>query len=114
MPAASACGALGLTNKQLIMTGSVDTRTALRGALDFDVVVVWTSSGRQAKSEMRKPESQLDVKNNISRSSLVLDCVKNIKLDFGHTTSKLPKNNYWDCLPTFPTGVEGKSAERLS
>ena len=51
------------------MTGSDDTGTALCGALNFDVVVVWKSSRRQAESEMRNPKSELDVKNNISRGS---------------------------------------------
>ena len=43
---------LNLTNDCLFMTGSIGRGTAGRGALDCDVVVVWKSSGPQAKSEI--------------------------------------------------------------
>ena len=76
---------LNLTDGHLFMTGSIGRGTALRGALDFDVVVVWKSSGQEAKSEietlLRAPGSGFEIDKKNSRTSIVFAWYKQIELD---------------------------------
>ena len=83
---------LGLSDGQLFMTGSAARGTALRGALDFDVVVVWKSAGREAVREIETllctTGSGFEIDDKLRRGGLVFARFNDIELDIAPRSSK--------------------------